>query len=159
MSLRRESPSPGRWWRVPLLVLLSLAGLLGLGWVLVWLRRDDDGPPGTSVSQSPGPPASRAVHRVEPDDDGRDEPAAPPSLATATAPESATASVGDDLTRVQGVGTRSAEALAAAGIGDLRALSEASAAQVGDALDAAGLRRSPTFATWPGQARDLLGPA
>jgi predicted flap endonuclease-1-like 5' DNA nuclease len=63
---------------------------------------------------------------------------------------------GEALLAVSGIGRRSAAALAAAGIGDLRALADADTDTLARALEGAGLRRSPTLASWPTQARRLV---
>jgi predicted flap endonuclease-1-like 5' DNA nuclease len=113
-------------------------------------QRDDPPPEDTgSVTQSPGPPASRVVHRVEP----------PSALSTTSAERARATGVAagrSELTRVQCIGARSAAALEAAGMDGLEALAAATPAEVSDALAAGGLRRSTTYATWPGQARELL---
>ena len=62
----------------------------------------------------------------------------------------------EELVRVSGLGRRSAEALAVAGIVSLRALAASEVPALGEALDAAGVKRSATLATWPQQARRLL---
>jgi predicted flap endonuclease-1-like 5' DNA nuclease len=63
---------------------------------------------------------------------------------------------GEALLAVSGIGRRSAAALAAAGISDLRALADADTDTLARALEGAGLRRSPTLASWPTQARRLV---
>ena len=62
----------------------------------------------------------------------------------------------EQLVRVSGLGRRSAEALVQAGITSLEALAVSDGAALGEALDAAGVKRSATLATWPQQARRLL---
>lgn len=62
----------------------------------------------------------------------------------------------EQLVRVSGLGRRSAEALVLAGIASLEALAASDGQALGDALDAAGVQRSATLATWPRQARRLL---
>lgn len=57
----------------------------------------------------------------------------------------------DDLTRIEGIGPKTAEALRAAGISTFKALSQGSPYDLLPLLDAAGLpRRDPT--TWPAQS-------
>lgn len=63
---------------------------------------------------------------------------------------------GEALLAVSGIGRRSAAALAAAGIADLGALADADTDTLARALEGAGLRRSPTLASWPTQARRLV---
>jgi len=62
----------------------------------------------------------------------------------------------EQLTRVSGLGRRSAEALVLAGIASLEALAASDAPALRAALDAAGVKRSATLATWPQQAQRLL---
>lgn len=62
-----------------------------------------------------------------------------------------------ELTRVSGLGRRSAEALVVAGITSLDDLADADDARLGAAMDAAGVRRSATMSTWASQARRLTG--
>ena len=93
-------------------------------------------------------------------------PTVPTALAEPTAPagpsETGEIDGGADgagleaLVRVSGLGRRSAEALVVAGIVSLRALAASEVPALGEALDAAGVKRSATLATWPQQARRLL---
>lgn len=62
-----------------------------------------------------------------------------------------------ELTKVSGLGRRSAEALVVAGITSLADLAASDDERLGAAMDDAGVRRSTTLSTWPGQARRLLG--
>ena len=62
----------------------------------------------------------------------------------------------EQLIRVSGLGRRSAEALVLAGIASLEALAASDAPALRAALDAAGVKRSATLATWPQQAQRLL---
>jgi hypothetical protein len=60
--------------------------------------------------------------------------------------------VWDDLTRIEGIGPKMADALAAAGIDSYDKLASASEAQLRAALKAAGLRFAPSAPNWPQQA-------
>jgi predicted flap endonuclease-1-like 5' DNA nuclease len=60
--------------------------------------------------------------------------------------------VWDDLTRIEGIGPRMADALVAAGIDSYDNLASASESQLRAALKNAGLRLAPSVPTWPEQA-------
>jgi hypothetical protein len=60
--------------------------------------------------------------------------------------------VWDDLTRIEGIGPKMADALAAAGIDSYDKLASASEDQLRAAIKAAGLRFAPSLPTWPQQA-------
>jgi predicted flap endonuclease-1-like 5' DNA nuclease len=60
--------------------------------------------------------------------------------------------VWDDLTRIEGIGPKLADALADAGIDSYDKLANATADQLRAALKAAGLRFAPSLPTWPQQA-------
>lgn len=59
----------------------------------------------------------------------------------------------DDLTRVEGIGPKYRDALAAAGITTFAQLAAASMEQIKQAAEAAGMRRSASMSTWIDQAR------
>jgi predicted flap endonuclease-1-like 5' DNA nuclease len=87
------------------------------------------------------------------------EPVAEPVVAPVPAPPAGRAGGGlSQLVRVSGLGRRSAEALVVAGIASLEALAASDPAALAAALDAAGVKRSATLATWPQQAAKLLHP-
>lgn len=68
------------------------------------------------------------------------------------APQADTPSVPDDLKRIEGIGPKMANALAAAGIDTFAKLSQSSEETIRAAIDAAGMRFAPSVPTWPRQA-------
>lgn len=62
----------------------------------------------------------------------------------------------DDLTVIEGIGKKMANALSAAGIDTFAKLAQASEAQIVAAIEAAGMRFAPTLPTWPQQAAYAL---
>ncbi|WP_380168057.1 hypothetical protein [Jannaschia sp. R86511] len=174
-------PAPGRR-RGALASLLAAVLVVGVGLWFTLRRRDpalpafvDEARPstGTGTTSRPVPAQSpdAAVPEAAEASAGTPVPAAAPSVAPAAAepepslaapeptavPEPPDASVrtGEDLLRVQGIGRRSADALVAAGIDSLAVLATSDDAAVLAALEAAGLRRSPTLSSWAAQARRL----
>jgi predicted flap endonuclease-1-like 5' DNA nuclease len=63
----------------------------------------------------------------------------------------------DNLTRIPGIGPKMALALNTAGISTFAALAASDEATIRAAISAAGLRFSPSLATWPEQAKLLAG--
>ncbi|MFJ6194589.1 hypothetical protein [Micromonospora sp. NPDC092111] len=63
----------------------------------------------------------------------------------------------DDFRRIQGVGPKMAAALQAAGIRTYRQLADLDEAGLRETIRAAGLRATPSLATWPQQAKVLAG--
>lgn len=113
-------------------------------------------PPPAPARQPEATPEPSATPEPEatPEPGSSDDAAPPPGPA---APDPvATGPRGEALLAVSGIGRRTAAALAAAGITDLRALADTDTDTLAAALEAVGLRRSPTLATWPAQARRLL---
>jgi predicted flap endonuclease-1-like 5' DNA nuclease len=72
----------------------------------------------------------------------------------ATAAVDARAST-DDFRRIQGIGPKVANALAAAGIRSLQHLADTDEATLREAMRQAGVRSASTLSTWPQQARAL----
>lgn len=70
-------------------------------------------------------------------------------------PESATGSGPDDLTLLNGIGSRMQDALRAAGLDSFTKLAGASDDELRSAIEAAGMRLAPTLATWREQASFL----
>lgn len=105
--------------------------------------------PGTTARPTPAAPPAVPPEPVEPEvpEVPVTEPVVPGSTAASTGSQ--------DLQRVSGVGRRSAEALVAAGIDTLDRLAGSDDATLVAALEAAGLRRSPTLSSWASQARRL----
>ncbi|GAB4509806.1 MAG: hypothetical protein OHK0046_05460 [Anaerolineae bacterium] len=60
---------------------------------------------------------------------------------------------GDDLTRIEGIGPKMADALRSAGISTFTQLAQADEATLRTAIEAAGMRFSPSLTTWAEQAR------
>ncbi|MGJ7441595.1 hypothetical protein [Aquipuribacter sp. MA13-6] len=79
----------------------------------------------------------------------------PTAVAEPVQPSAAASAASEELQRVSGIGRRSAEALVAAGIDGLDRLAATDDATLVVALEAAGLRRSPTLSAWASQARRL----
>jgi predicted flap endonuclease-1-like 5' DNA nuclease len=61
----------------------------------------------------------------------------------------------DDLRRIQGIGPKAANALAAAGIRSLQHLADTDEETLREAMRQAGVRGASTLSTWPQQARAL----
>lgn len=146
-----------------------------------WVEQGEPGPPrpaqpSPTVEPSPAPrprpeppasPSSAGVTASEPTLDQTPEPERTPEPAPPAAsaggvlpPTRAERQPGPgvtELTRVSGLGRRSAEALVVAGITSLADLAASDDERLGTAMDDAGVRRSTTMSTWPGQARRLLG--
>jgi predicted flap endonuclease-1-like 5' DNA nuclease len=83
---------------------------------------------------------------------------APSRLDTVPAQRQATPDAvakSDNLTRIPGIGPKMALALKAAGITSFAALAASDEAAIRAAISAAGLRFSPSLATWPEQAKLL----
>lgn len=64
----------------------------------------------------------------------------------------ATTNAPDDLTRIEGIGPKMAQALIDAGIATYVQLSQTDEAQIKAAIEASGLRFAPSVPTWPKQA-------
>ncbi len=65
----------------------------------------------------------------------------------------------DDLTKIAGIGPKTAMALAAAGITTFRQVADADPATLRTAIVSAGLRSAPGLAGWPEKAEQLVGTA
>ncbi len=63
------------------------------------------------------------------------------------------ASAGDDLTVIEGIGPKMSQALKAAGIDTFAKLAEADEDALRAAINAAGLKLSPSLKTWASQAK------
>lgn len=174
---RSEQPDPAPRRRVSWLgwLALTLSVLIGAAFAL---RRRRPALPASPASTEPPRPTSapgrhaapaagsEAPPSTEAPATPQSVPTEPPVLAGPTAPagpsETGEIDGGADgagleaLVRVSGLGRRSAEALVVAGIVSLRALAASEVPALGEALDAAGVKRSATLATWPQQARRLL---
>ncbi len=74
------------------------------------------------------------------------------ALEQADRPSSAAAAGADDLTSIEGIGPKMRKALQAAGIMTFRQLANASEATLRAAIEAAGMRLSPSLTTWAEQA-------
>jgi predicted flap endonuclease-1-like 5' DNA nuclease len=60
--------------------------------------------------------------------------------------------VGDDLTKIEGIGPKMSGALKAAGIDTFQKLADATEAQLRSAIESAGLKLAPGLSTWSEQA-------
>jgi len=85
-------------------------------------------------------PAKKAAPKAE----------APKKEAAAKAPAKKKSSKGDDLKKIEGIGPKIAETLAAAGIGTYEELSKADPANLSEII--AGVRGNHVTDTWPEQA-------
>ena len=77
-------------------------------------------------------------------------------LAAVPAPGAVAVAEPDDLTKIPGIGPKSAMALAAAGITTYRQVADADTTALRAAITAAGLRSAPGLASWPERAKQLL---
>lgn len=94
-------------------------------------------------------------------------PVAAPDTAVAATPvasnaaesngSATTAEAADDFRRIQGIGPKMAAGLQAAGIRTYQQLAELDEAALRETIKAAGLRATPSLATWPQQAKLLAG--
>ncbi|MEU8189400.1 helix-hairpin-helix domain-containing protein, partial [Micromonospora carbonacea] len=82
------------------------------------------------------------------------EPEAAPVVAAAADPTTGSA---DDFRRIQGIGPKMAAALQDAGIRTYRQLADLDEATLRETIRSAGLRAAPSLATWPQQAKVLVG--
>ncbi|WP_439650447.1 helix-hairpin-helix domain-containing protein [Micromonospora carbonacea] len=82
------------------------------------------------------------------------EPEAAPVVAAAADPTTGSA---DDFRRIQGIGPKMAAALRDAGIRTYRQLADLDEATLRETIRSAGLRAAPSLATWPQQAKVLVG--
>ncbi|MBB5826357.1 putative flap endonuclease-1-like 5' DNA nuclease [Micromonospora carbonacea subsp. aurantiaca] len=82
------------------------------------------------------------------------EPEAAPGVAAAADPTTGSA---DDFRRIQGIGPKMAAALQDAGIRTYRQLADLDEATLRETIRSAGLRAAPSLATWPQQAKVLVG--
>ena len=129
------------------LVLLTLVSA-------VWTYAGQEAPAGATAIQAAtkAEMAARAAEQAAEDTRARaeqTEPEAPP--VEAAEPEASPAEP-DDLTRIEGVGKKYADALAAAGINTYAKLSQASLDELQAAADAAGLTNRASMETWAEQA-------
>jgi predicted flap endonuclease-1-like 5' DNA nuclease len=85
--------------------------------------------------------------------------AAEDSVLAEPAPIAVAVQEPDDLTKIAGIGPKTAMALAAGGITTFRQVADADAATLRAAITAAGLRSAPGLATWPEKAKQLVGTA
>ena len=107
--------------------------------------------PATEVEPDPTPVAIPAP-RVSVENAARTE------VDTAEAPVAASADdVADDFRQIQGIGPKMATALQAAGIRTYQQLAELDEPALRETIKAAGLRATPSLATWPQQAKLLAG--
>lgn len=136
-------------------LLLVVAGVVA--WVLQ-ARRSEDEWVGVDLGPQARPaPAARAeavpaASAAEPASN-----AAAEAVVEAVVDVPAATGEVDDLTRIDGIGPKTAAALAAAGLGTFAALADASDDELRLALRAAGARASANLPTWAGQARALAG--
>lgn len=79
------------------------------------------------------------------------KPAQPNGAPKSRAPQVASGP-DDDLTKIEGIGPKMAAALKAAGINNFARLSQTSEAELRAAIEAAGMRFSPSLPSWPRQA-------
>ena len=86
-------------------------------------------------------------------------PVAAPDAATPLAGNGTAngAEAADDFRRIQGIGPKMAAALQAAGIRTYQQLAELDEPGLRETIKAAGLRATPSLATWPQQAKLLAG--
>jgi predicted flap endonuclease-1-like 5' DNA nuclease len=70
-----------------------------------------------------------------------------------TVPSTPASGEPDDLTRIEGIGPKYRDALAAAGISTFDQLAAASMEQIEQTAEAAGMRRSASMSTWVEQAK------
>lgn len=143
---RRRPGRRGAWllWLVPVLSVLSV-----LTGAVVAARRVRPALPSAAGSQARPQPQSRP--RPQPEPLKPVEPEREPVVGPADHGTGI-----DQLLRVSGLGRRSAQALVVVGISSLADLADSDVPALGAALDAAGVTRSATLATWPSQAQRLL---
>ncbi len=72
--------------------------------------------------------------------------------ATAAKQKAAASGQPDDLTKIEGIGPKMSAALKSAGISTFAVLAESSEAELRTAIEAAGMRFSPSLVTWARQA-------
>ncbi|WP_260428385.1 helix-hairpin-helix domain-containing protein, partial [Micromonospora globispora] len=84
-------------------------------------------------------------------------PVADNGIAAASNGSATTAVTADDFRRIQGIGPKMAAALQAAGIRSYQQLAELDEPALRETIKAAGLRATPSLATWPQQAKLLAG--
>lgn len=72
--------------------------------------------------------------------------------APARSSRKSTTTSGDDLVRIEGIGSKMSAALVAAGIDSFEKLAASTEAQIRSAIEAAGMRLAPGLETWPEQA-------
>ncbi|WP_433341939.1 helix-hairpin-helix domain-containing protein [Micromonospora sp. CA-111912] len=110
----------------------------------------DDAEPTSAVSgdaEAPGAESRAGVGEASP---------SAPDAAPVPAPSAGSATA-DDFRRIQGIGPKMAAALQDAGIRTYRQLADLNEAALRDTIRAAGLRGTPSLATWPQQAAVLAG--
>lgn len=135
--------------------------LLVVAGVVVWVlqaRRSEDEWVGVDLGPELRPaPAARAEVAPVASAAGPAADAAVEAGAEAVVEAPAATGEVDDLTRIDGIGPKTAAALAAAGLGTFAALADASEDALRAALRAAGARASANLPTWAAQARALAG--
>ncbi|TDC58155.1 hypothetical protein E1258_21075 [Micromonospora sp. KC207] len=109
----------------------------------------------TPAIPAPRPPVEDAVLPVA---DETEAHAAPAGSAPAVAGPASTESA-DDFRRIQGIGPKMAAALQDAGIRTYQQLADLDETTLRATIRTAGLRATPSLATWPQQAKVLAGAA
>ena len=142
--------------RGALLSLLVTVLALGAGaWFVLRTRATalpayvSESKPGPGTTARPAPPGPSA----DPLPSADQVPSADPVPSDAPGVDASPAA--EELMRVSGIGRRSADALVVAGVGSLEELATCDDARLVAALEAAGVRRSPTLSSWAPQARRL----
>lgn len=158
----RRPAGPGRRPGRALVTVLGLVALVAAAWFAVVGRRAMTAATPVGAGRSDGTTGDTPTG---PDDtatgpDGTtdglvDTPTGPDDVADG-AEAGPDGSAVAELSRVSGLGRRSAEALVAGGVTTLAELAGRSDEELAAVLDAAGVQRSTTLATWPSQARRLL---
>lgn len=141
------------------MAVLGLVGLAAAVWLAVVGRRAATAATPVAASTAPAQTLVATAPDVTDTPDAPDTPGPTGSPEGAAAPDADTpeAAAVAELSRVSGLGRRSAEALVAGGVRTLADLAARTDDELAAVLDAAGVRRSTTLATWPSQARRLLG--
>lgn len=141
------------------MAVLGLVGLAAAVWLAVVGRRAATAATPVAASTAPAQTPVATAPDVADTADAVDPTGATDALdpTDASGPtDTPDAAAVAELSRVSGLGRRSAEALVAGGVRTLADLAARTDDELAAVLDAAGVRRSTTLATWPSQARRLV---